>query len=88
MCIYIYIYVYACVASEVVLIIEKLCSKISHTKWPPSNGFERFKCHFSRAFERFRTVQEASNYFELFRTISLLVIFYLRTVWNGSSAQC
>ena len=82
--------------------VTKYDPKSASISGPRSNGLERFKCHFfvcprtvwngssvifACALERFGTVQEASNYFELFRTISLLGCFYLRTVWNGSSAR-
>ena len=49
-----------------------------------SNGSERFRCLFPRALERFRTVQEASNYSELFRTKFELCSFFAVLPSNGS----
>ena len=59
---------------------NKIWSKISQYKWPPSNGLERFKCHF---FLCPWTVWNGSRGIELFRTISNYFAFGLFLPSNG-----
>ena len=83
--------------------VTKYDPKSASISGPRSNGLERFKCHFfvcprtvwngssvifACALERFGTVQEASNYFELFRFWAVFTFERFGTVQvHGKSQQ-